>query len=136
MKRWIALLMVLLVGVGTSYADKLTVTLESGDSITLVMNKDKSASIDQVDVHYDNSTGAVSITGNYSGEINVTITNSSGDPVFQTTISVSGNTSITIKKTNNGWVVVAPTKAPIPPIAIALTLMAIPIIALRRFKNN
>jgi hypothetical protein len=132
MKKWLALLMILLLGVGTSYADELIVNLDNGDSITLFIDKDNSGSVDDVNIYYDNSTGNISITGSYTGQINITIKNSTGDVVFSSTISVSGNISITIKKTNNGWVIVTPTKAPIPPIAIALTLIAIPIIALRR----
>ena len=126
--------MILLLGVGTLYADELTVDLDNGDSITLFIDKDNSGSVDDVNIYYDNSTGNISITGSYTGQINITIKNSTGDVVFSSTISVSGNISITIKKTNNGWVIVTPTKAPIPPIAIALTLIAIPIIALRKYN--
>ena len=126
--------MILLLGVGTLYADELTVDLDNGDSITLFIDKDNSGSVDDVNIYYDNSTGNISITGSYTGQINITIKNSTGDVVFSSTISVSGNISITIKKTNNGWVIVTPTKAPIPPIAIALTLITIPIIALRKYN--
>ena len=140
MKKWLALLLISLVGVGTLYADTLKIyvgnnnepyTVPLGSSVKVTY---EFGSNGKIIVKYDNGTKVIGINGTYNGQLTINITNGSNDVVFSITIGINENMSIIIKKTNNGWVMIIPTKAPIPPIAIALTLMAIPIIALRKLK--
>ena len=140
MKKWISLLIVLLVGIGTLYADTIYLYDSDGnqlDSISTNTNYIKTSTVQDSDgntlmvIKYNGGEKTLNLTSTMSFSINIT-TDDGTETLFYKSFDVDGNLLITIKKTNNGWVMVIPTKAPIPPIAIALTLMAIPTMALRR----
>jgi hypothetical protein len=139
MKKWISLLIVLLVGIGTLYADTIYFYDSDGnqlDSISTNTNYIKTSTIKDGDgntllIKYNGGTKTLNLNSTMSFSVNIT-TDDGTETLFYKSFDVDGNLLITIKKTNNGWVMVIPTKAPIPPIAIALTLMAIPTMALRR----
>ena len=140
MRKWISLLMVLLLGVGISGVHAftsnynngvLTIIAEEGEGVNLPNCHSGSVSYS---VYFDDGTLRVNVTSSGQIQINVTIEDTSGNPVFQKIINAK---SIIIKKINGEWKLIMPaetTKAPIPPIAIALTLIAIPIIALRKYN--
>jgi len=141
MKKWVALLMVLLVGVGTLYAEFLNIDVDGDGKVDYSYSLERYFSMDitsdGIKITYDNVTETIEINKTSDKEIIINITTEwggGGTSLFTKTLSANEHESFTIKKTNNGWVLIIPTKAPIPPIAIALTLMAIPIIALRKLK--
>jgi hypothetical protein len=132
--------MILLLGVGTLYADKVIIYNSQGSkliSYDLSAGSGSSIHIDpngKITIEYDSAAETININKTYNSQIIINITNSSGDVVFSKTVSASENGIITIRKVNDKWVIVTPTKSPIPPIAIALTLITIPIMTLRRYN--
>jgi len=139
-KKWVALLIIsLLAGVTTIYADWVGVDTDGDGSPDIYVIADGTHTFDNITVEYDSSTGELKIINPTNNTINYEIKASLSDPTPLNNGSVSSQSYAKVKNDGGSWSLVGifsliATKAPIPPIAIALTLMTIPIIALRRYN--
>ena len=89
MKKWLALLMILLLGVGISGVYAFTINYNNG-VLTIIVNEGESISHqtyskDDVRCNWSFNNGILSANVTSSGQIqiNVTIEDTSGNPVFQ-----------------------------------------------------
>ena len=152
--RWVIFAILLLVGIGAVCATGITFSITVSGTIhinyyqcsNLQFNYDPNTGKTTITVTLSNPGDGIEITSDagYTGNVYLSDTDTievNIDDPTTTQVTVDGkDVPITPGKTNilknegGTWKNATPTKAPIPPIAVALALLTIPIIALRKLN--
>ena len=152
--RWMVFAILLLAGIGAVCATDTTFNITLSGHITinyyqcsnLQFNYDPNTGKTTITVTVSNPGDGIEITSDANYTANVHLSNADTISVYvddptTTQVTVDGQDvpitpgeTNTLKNDGGTWKNATPTKAPIPPIAIALTLMTIPIMALRRYN--